>query len=91
LIHSRTSTLDAALAPLSVRWTHEPGDPDSLARTISDALDRREAWGAAALEGLEFMQGRTIDVMHQKRARFLTQLRQRRASGPLARAEPLGR
>jgi glycosyltransferase involved in cell wall biosynthesis len=80
LIHSRTSTLDGALGRLATRWTHEPGDPESLADAISDALDRRESWGRAALEGLEFMRGRTIDTMHRKRAEFLARLRQARVT-----------
>jgi glycosyltransferase involved in cell wall biosynthesis len=80
LIHSATPTLEGACGALAVRWTHKPGDPRSLAAAITDALDRREDWTRAGLDGLRLMRGRTIEAMHEKRARFLLELRQERGS-----------
>lgn len=74
LVHSRTSTLEAALRRLRVRWGHVPGDPVSLSAAIGDALGRREEWKDAALEGVRFMRGRTIDSMHRERAEFVARL-----------------
>ncbi len=82
LIHSRTATLDGALEQLTMRWTHAPGDPESLADAIARAFDRRDRWAEASLAGLRFMRGRTIDSMHRKRATFIARLRGIVASAP---------
>lgn len=75
LVHSKTSTLEAALDGLEPRFRHEPGNPDDLARALEAALSARAAWPEAARAGLARMRGRTIDEMHRERAKALAMLR----------------
>ncbi len=75
LVHSRTRTLEAALDPIPLRWSHEPGDVASLADSIAAAIGRRPEWAEGALAGIRAMQGRTIEEMHRKRSEFLKPLR----------------
>lgn len=78
LVHSGTSTLCDALALLGRRWTFEPGNSRSLADALERAIGARSLWREAWLDGLAFMQGRTIDEMHRIRYDALASLRNRR-------------
>jgi glycosyltransferase involved in cell wall biosynthesis len=76
LIHSDTPTLSSAVEPLRGQtWRHKPGDAKSLAAAIRDCAGCRNEWTDAAIAGLNFMRGRTIDQMHRSRAEFLRKLR----------------
>ena len=76
LLHSATTTLDAALFQLERRWRFLPGNSGDLARSLGTAFDQRASWQDAGLEGLRFMHGRTIDEMHAIRAAEITPLKQ---------------
>jgi glycosyltransferase involved in cell wall biosynthesis len=78
LVHSRTPTLEAALAGLPLRFAHTPSDPDDLAATLVRALSARASWPQAAQAGITFVRGRTIDEMHRERAKTLAVLRAER-------------
>ena len=80
LLHSATTTLDAALAQLEHRWRFLPGNVGDLARSLGTAFDQRAAWQDAGLEGFRFMHGRTMDEMHAIRAAEITPLKQARLS-----------
>jgi glycosyltransferase involved in cell wall biosynthesis len=71
LVHSATSTHESALAAHPQRWSFAPGDVADLQKTLLDVFASRPRWGAAALAGIEFMAGRTIDQMHARRASFV--------------------
>jgi len=75
LLHSATSTLETALAPLSLRWSFRPGDPQDLARALGEAFAQRSLWAQAARASIEWMRGRTIDEMHAVRAAALAEAR----------------
>lgn len=75
LIHSRTTTLEAALNGLEPRWSFEPGNIQSLTSTIVSTFTERSRWTEAGLAGIAFMQGRTINEMHRLRSEFLRSLR----------------
>jgi glycosyltransferase involved in cell wall biosynthesis len=75
LVHSSTETLEAILGNLPLRFPHQPADPESLARAIEGAIQQRDHWSDAAVEGIRLMNGRTIEEMHQVRREFLQSLR----------------
>lgn len=75
LVHSATPTLEAALANLQPRWSHEPGNPRSLVGALRAALASVERWPEAARNGIASMSGRTIDEMHRARSAFIAGLK----------------
>ena len=80
LLHSATTTLEAALAQLERRWRFSPGDVQDLARSLKAAFAQQASWRDAGLCGLRFMHGRTIDEMHAIRAAAIGPLKQARLS-----------
>ncbi len=75
LIHSKTSTLEAALQSVPVRFGFEPGNVGSLVVALRAAMADKENWCRAAMMGIEAMRGRTIDEMHRTRYLALKPLR----------------
>lgn len=75
LLHSRTVTLETSLRHLQPRWSFEPANVSSLSDAIASAFAERSRWMEAGLAGIAFMQGRTIDEMHQSRAEFIRSIK----------------
>ena len=75
LVHSGTSTLEAALHSVPGRFSFEPGNVKSLALALRAAVAGRDNWCRAAILGIEAMRGRTIDEMHRTRYSALKSLR----------------
>ena len=75
ILHSRTSTLEAALSGLEPRWSFTPGSVASVEQALQSAFEHREEWCRAGLAGIRFMTGRTIDEMHRARKTAVDGLR----------------
>jgi hypothetical protein len=74
LLHSSTVTLEAALSPLPCRGKFVPADVMDFTRAIQSFFQRQKDWGDAALAGLSWIAGRTIDEMHGVRASEIERL-----------------
>jgi len=81
IVSSATSTHESALSGLTRRWSFEPGDVTDLQTTLLAMFAARSTWDRAALAGIEFMAGRTIDQMHKRRAAFVQSIRAAAAVG----------
>jgi glycosyltransferase involved in cell wall biosynthesis len=87
IVHSGTPTLESALSNVPLRFSFNPGNVSSLMEALRAAFNGRSLWKAAASQGIQAMQGRTIDEMHIVRSKMLSELRQSMTAcrrGPIA-------